>query len=90
MARKYDKEYIAKCEKKIREILDDKKEYDDWTQICLSVQNAVQAAANIWGCNTDQQKAQMGAFINELVIDGVVRNLTQFNITFKKKKGTAE
>jgi len=88
MAKKYDEKYIAKCEGQIRDILDDKKEYDDWTQICLSVQNAVQAAANIWGTGTDQQKAQMAAFINELVIDSVLRNLTQYNITFKKKKGT--
>lgn len=88
MAKKYNPEYIAKCEKQIRDILDDKKEYDDWTQICLSVQNAVQAAANIWGTGTEQQKVQMSAFITELVVGGVLRNLTQFNITFKKKKGT--
>ncbi len=32
-----------------------KKEYDDWTQICFSMQNAVQAAANIWGISSDEQ-----------------------------------
>ena len=35
--------------------LEDKKEYDDWTQICFSMQNAVQAAANIWGISSDEQ-----------------------------------
>lgn len=86
MAKKHDKEYIAKCEKQIREILDDKAEFDDWTQICLSVQNAVQAAANTWGTDTDQQKAQMARFINELVVDSVLPNINKFNIVFSKKK----
>ena len=33
MAKKYDKEYIERCNKQIWEILNDKAEYDDWTQI---------------------------------------------------------
>lgn len=83
-SKKYDQGYIERCDKQIRNILEDKKEYDDWTQICLSVQNAVQAAANTWGCSSDQQKAQMGQFINELVIGGVLTNLSKFRITFSK------
>lgn len=83
-SKKYDPGYIERCDKQIRNILEDKKEYDDWTQICLSVQNAVQAAANTWGCSSDQQKAQMGKFINELVVNGVLFNLSKFKITFSK------
>ena len=86
MAKKYDKEYIERCDKRIREILNDKAEYDDWTQICLSVQNAVQAAANTWGTGTPEQQAQMGRFINELVVANVLPNLTHFNIRFSKKE----
>lgn len=48
MAKKFNKQYIDKADKLIREILNDEKEYDDWTQISLTVQNAVQAAANIY------------------------------------------
>lgn len=29
MAKKYDKEYIERCTKKIQEIIEDKREYDD-------------------------------------------------------------
>lgn len=58
MAKKYDKEYIKKLDSKIWEILNDKKEWDDWTQFCLSIQNAVQSAANVWGINTPEQKRQ--------------------------------
>lgn len=86
MTKKYDKEYIARCDKQIREILNDRAEYDDWTQICLSVQNAVQAAANTWGTGSPEQQAQMVCFINELVIANVLPNLTHFNIRFSKKE----
>ena len=85
MAKKYGKEYIEKCNKQIWEILNDTAEYDDWTQICLSVQNAVQAAANTWGIGNPEQQAQMVRFINELVVANVLPNLTSFNIAFSKK-----
>lgn len=86
MEKKYDKEYIERCNQQIWDILNDKKEYDDWTQMCLSVQNAVQAAANTWGTGSPEQQAQMARFINELVIGGVLPNLNNFNITFSKKQ----
>lgn len=85
MATKYNKEYIERCNKRIWEILNDKAECDDWTQICLSVQNAVRAAANTWGIGSPEQQAQMDRFINELVISNVLPNLVNFNITFSKK-----
>ncbi len=47
-SKSFNQEYIEKAKTLIHEILEDKKEYDDWTQICFSMQNAVQAAANIW------------------------------------------
>lgn len=37
MAKKFNKQYIDKADKLIREILNDEKEYDDWTQISLTV-----------------------------------------------------
>ena len=55
----FNQEYIEKAKKLIHEILEDKKEYDDWTQICFSMQNAVQAAANIWGASSDEQIYKM-------------------------------
>ena len=45
--KKYDPKYIEDANKRLWNILNDKKEFDDWTQISLSVQNAVQAAANL-------------------------------------------
>lgn len=66
-----------------------KKEYDDWTQICFSMQNAVQAAANIWGISSDEQINKMRAFITEMVLIEL-SNLKQFDIVFKKKGAQVE
>ena len=67
MKKKYDKQYIEHSNKRIWEILNDKKEYDDWTQICLSIQDAVQAAADIFGCSSDEEIHKLYCFIREMV-----------------------
>lgn len=82
--RSLNQEYIEKARTLIREILEDTKEYDDWTQICFSMQNAVQAAANIWGTSSDEQIYKMRAFVTEMVL-AELSNLRQFDIEFKKK-----
>ena len=83
-SKSFNQEYIEKAKTLIHEILEDKKEYDDWTQICFSIQNAVQAAANIWGISSDEQINKMRAFITEMVLTEL-SNLKQFDIVFKKK-----
>ena len=83
-SKSFNQEYIEKAKTLIHEILEDKKEYDDWTQICFSMQNAVQAAANIWGISSDEQINKMRAFITEMVLIEL-SNLKQFDIVFKKK-----
>ena len=83
-SKSFNQEYIEKAKTLIYEILEDKKEYDDWTQICFSMQNAVQAAANIWGISSDEQINKMRAFVTEMVLTEL-SNLRQFDISFKKK-----
>lgn len=83
-SKSFNQEYIEKARTLIREILEDTKEYDDWTQICFSMQNAVQAAANIWGISSDEQIDKMKAFITEMVF-AELSNLRQFDIVFKRK-----
>lgn len=82
--KKYSQEYIERANKTIWEILNDEAEYDDWTQICFSMQDAVQAAANIWGCSTDEEIHQLAKFIQELVVQEIM-NINKFDVTFKKK-----
>lgn len=83
-SKSFNQEYIEKARTLIREILEDTKEYDDWTQICFSMQNAVQVAANIWGTSSDEQIDKMKAFITEMVF-AELSNLRQFDIVFKRK-----
>ena len=85
MKKKYDKQYIEQSNKRIWEILNDKKEYDDWTQICLSIQDAVQAAADIFGCSSDEEIHKLYCFIREMVYKET-ENIQTFDIFFKKKE----
>lgn len=82
---KYDNKYIEYANKRIWEILNDKKEWDNWTQISLSVQNAVQSAADIFGCSSDEEIRKLYCFIRDMV-DKEVENIQAFDITFKKKE----
>lgn len=83
--KKYDKQYIEHSNKTIWEILNDNKEYDDWTQICFSMQDAVQAAADIFGCSSDKEIHKLYCFIREMVYKET-KNIQTFDITFKKKE----
>lgn len=84
MKKKYNKEYIEHANKRIWEILNDKSEYDDWTQICFSMQDALQVAATIWGCSSDEEIHKLAKFIIEMVYKET-QNIRTFDITFKKK-----
>ena len=64
--------------------MNDEKEYDDWTQICFSMKDAVQAAANVWGTSSDEEIHKMIWFFRGLVYTEL-KNLQTFDITFRKK-----
>lgn len=84
--KKYDKQYIESASKRIRQVLNDKAEYDDWTQICFSMKDAVQATADIFGCSSDEEIHKLYCFIREMVYKET-ENIQTFDITFKKKEG---
>lgn len=84
--KKYDKEYIEKADKMIWDILEDKRESSDYTQISLSIQNAVQAAADTWGLGSDEQIYKLAWFIRELMY-AEVKNIQEFDITYKEREG---
>lgn len=82
--RKYKPEYITKAKELVSEILNDKKEFDDYTQISISIQDAVQAAANTFGCSSDEEVDKIRHFIQEVAYSAV-KNIQSFDIVFKKK-----
>lgn len=82
--KKYNPEYITKAKELISEILNDKKEFDDYTQISISIKDAVQAVANVFGCYSDEEVDKMRHFIQEVAYSAV-KNIQSFDIVFKKK-----
>lgn len=87
--KKYDKEYVEKANKLIWEILEDEREFSDYTQIGLSIQNAVQAAADIWGLESDEQIHKMSGFIKELMY-AEIKNIQKFDITYRRKENVIQ
>lgn len=85
MKKKYDKQYIEHFNKRIWEVLNDEKEYDDWTQICFSMKDAVQVAAGIYGCSSDKEIHKLFSFFREMVYKEI-KNIQTFDIVFKKKE----
>lgn len=85
MKKKYSQEYLEQVTHKIYAIIEDKTEWNDWTQMCLSVQDAIQAATSIFGFSTDEEKHNMNRFLQELLRGHVLRNLTELNIHMQKR-----
>lgn len=83
--KKYDLKYIQEAEKRIEQILHDTREYDDWTQICLSMKDAVHAAATIYGRDTDELIHKLNGFVLEMVTKEI-NNINKYDITFQKKQ----
>lgn len=50
------------------------------------MQDAVQAAADTFGCSTDGQIHKLNCFIREMLCKEI-NNIQKFDITFKKKEG---
>lgn len=84
MQKKHNPDYIAKVKNLVSEILADEKEFDDYTQISISIQDAVQAAANAFGCSSDEEVDKIRHFIQEVAYSAV-KNIQSFDIVFKKK-----
>lgn len=82
--RKYDAAYIDKISQQIERILNAQSDTSEWSQIGLSIKNAVQAASAIWGSTSDDQKHAISGFVKELVLMEI-SNIREYNITYQKK-----
>lgn len=84
MKKKYNQQYIADVSNRIQEILGDKREFSDWTQFSITIQDAIQAAATVYGVFTDEDKDKLNSFLSEVVLSSI-HNIQNFDITFQKK-----
>lgn len=85
MGKKYDKTYIEAAQKKINDVLSDKREFSDWTQICFSMQDAIKALASIIGKTNDESIHILNSFLLEMTYK-MIENVEKYDITFKKKE----
>ena len=83
--KKYNPKYIEDATKRIEQILNDTQEFDDWTQICFSMKDAVHAAATVYGRNSDELVHKLNGFVLEMVAKAV-SNINKYDITFQKKQ----
>lgn len=85
MKKKYDKTYIEFAQKKVNDVLNDEREFSDWTQICFSMKDAIKALASIIGKTNDESIHILNSFLLEMTCK-MIENLDNYDITFKKKK----
>ena len=77
---KFDKEYLDRINKQLREVMYDEPGAQDWTQFSLSIRDAMFAAATIYGSLFDEQKHNLSRLLSELVIDHALPNLQEWDI----------
>lgn len=77
---KFDKEYLDRINKQLREVMYDEPGAQDWTQFSLSIRDAMLAAATIYGSLFDEQKHNLSRLLSELVIDHALPNLQEWDI----------
>lgn len=64
----FNKKYIEHCERRIQDILNDEREYSDWTQICFSMKDAIHAAVEVWGISKIANTTKLPMFDMMLTI----------------------
>ncbi|MBR1447334.1 MAG: hypothetical protein IJ588_01125 [Prevotella sp.] len=85
--KKFSKEYLEKTDKMLRQSMYDEPGAQDWTQISLSIRDAMLAAATVFGSpTTDEQKDKLHALLTELTVGHALQNLTKYDITVTPKE----
>ena len=84
--KKFSKEYLEQADKILRQAMYEKPGPQDWTQISLSIRDAMLAAATVFGSpTTDEQKHRLNCLLTELTLVHALPNIKRYNITVEKK-----
>ena len=84
--KKFSKEYLEQADKMLRQAMYEKTASQDWTQISLSIRDAMLAAATVFGSpTTDEQKHRLNCLLTELTIVHALPNIKRYNITVAEK-----
>jgi hypothetical protein len=80
--KKFSKENLEQADKMLRQAMYEKTASQDWTQISLSIRDAMLAAATVFGSpTTDEQKHRLNCLLTELTIVHALPNIERYNIT---------
>lgn len=84
--KKFSKEYLEQADKMLRKAMYEEPGAQDWTQMSLSIRDAMLAAATVFGSpSTDEQKDRLNRLLTELTVGHALQNLSQYDITVTKK-----
>ena len=84
--KKFSKEYLEQADKMLRQAMYEKPGPQDWTQISLSIRDAMLAAATVFGSpTTNEQKHRLNCLLTELTVGHALPNIEQYDITVKEK-----
>ncbi len=85
--KKFSKEYLEQADKMLRQAMYEKPGPQDWTQISLSVRDAMLAAATVFGSpTTDEQKHRLNCLLTELTLVHALPNIKRYDITVEEKQ----
>ena len=84
--KKFSKEYLEKADKMLRQAMYEEPGPQDWTQISLSIRDAMLAAATVFGSpTTDEQKHRLNCLLTELTVGHALPNIQRYDITVEEK-----
>jgi len=81
---KFNKEYLERVNKELRDVMYKEPGAQDWTQFSLSIRDAMLAAGTVFGSFTDEQKHNLSRLLTELVVSHALPNLQEWDITYTK------
>lgn len=84
--KKFSKEYLEQADKMLRQAMYEEPGPKDWTQISLSIRDAMLAAATVFGSpTTDEQKHRLNCLLTELTVGHALPNIKRYDITVEEK-----
>ena len=84
--KKFSKEYLEQVDKKLRQAMYEEPGPQDWTQISISIRDAMLAAATVVGSpTTDEQKHRLNCLLTELTVGHALPNIKRYDNTVEEK-----
>lgn len=87
---KFSEMYLEEVNKRLDEVMFEEPGPRDWTQVSLSIRDAMLATATVFGSSTDEQKHNLYRLLFEIIHDYYIPNLSKYDITVTEKPDNDE